>query len=361
MTRPWCVALRRAAIIVDARALPLTLPRSSWPSTLLDSAALPFASLTPPTHPQGLCIADSLLARGFSLDPLDLLLRFTAWWNCGYNNAFRYDAQRAGGRSSVGLGGTIGQALSDFPRSGLAATRTGNGASSGNGVLMRLAAVPCCFHGDEAAATSAARTQARTTHAGDEASEAAALMAAVIVRAIHAPGADADARKAALWDSLASWETPVASVRALARAEAEPGPGGAPDPDRDWRWRGPARLDYSPTRATTQPGYIGSYCMDALAMALFCVASTHSFRDAVLAAANLRGDADTVAAIAGQIAGAIYGESAIPRDWVAAVERWDGGGSIARRAHCLFAKEAAVPPLAAAAAEDDKPHGASGE
>ena len=203
---------------------------------------------------------------------------------------------------------------------------------------MRLAPIPVCFHADEAAAAAAARAQARATHAGDEAAEAAALMAALVARAIHAPGDDAVARKAALFDALADWETPVASVRALARAEAEPRADGAPDADRDWRWRG-ARLDFSPARAAAQPGYVGSYAMDALAMALHCVASTGCFRDAVLAAANLRGDADSVAAVAGTIAGAVYGASDIPEEWVTCIERWDGGGGIALRAHCLFAHE----------------------
>jgi len=289
----------------------------------------------------GLCLADSLIACGFTFSPLDALLRFTAWWHGGYNNAFRADRARARGRGSVGLGGTIGAALDAFLERGDAATRTGGAQSSGNGTLMRLAAVPVCFHADEAAAAAAARASARTTHAGDEAAEAAALLAALVARAIHAPGTDAAARKEALWDGLAAWETPSPGVRALARAAAEPlpGGGGAPDPDRDWRWRGPARLDFSPKRAAAQPGYVGSYAMDALAMALHCVASTADFRGAVLAAANLRGDADTVAAIAGQIAGAVYGAAGIPAEWVAKVERWDGGGSIALRAHCLFARE----------------------
>ena len=41
-----------------------------------------------------------------------------------------------------------------------------------------------------------------------------------------------------------------------------------------------------------------------------------SFRDAVLLAANLGDDADTTAAIAGQLAGALYGRSAIPPHWL---------------------------------------------
>ena len=41
--------------------------------------------------------------------------------------------------------------------------------------------------------------------------------------------------------------------------------------------------------------------------------------DAVLAAANLGDDADTTAAITGQVAGAFYGEAKIPQKWIDAV------------------------------------------
>jgi len=47
--------------------------------------------------------------------------------------------------------------------------------------------------------------------------------------------------------------------------------------------------------------------MDALAMALHTVWITDSFKDVAILNANLGGDCDTVGAIAGQIAGAMYG------------------------------------------------------
>lgn len=55
--------------------------------------------------------------------------------------------------------------------------------------------------------------------------------------------------------------------------------------------------------ARNQPGYIGSYAMDGLAMALHCVWTTTNFKDALLKCANLRGDSDSVCAVVGQIAG----------------------------------------------------------
>ena len=47
--------------------------------------------------------------------------------------------------------------------------------------------------------------------------------------------------------------------------------------------------------------------MDALSMALHTVWHTKSFKEAAVWSANMGGDCDTVGAVAGQIAGAIYG------------------------------------------------------
>jgi ADP-ribosylglycohydrolase len=52
-----------------------------------------------------------------------------------------------------------------------------------------------------------------------------------------------------------------------------------------------------------------------LEAALYCFHTTDSFRDGCLKAANLGGDADTIAAIYGQLAGAHYGERGIPEPW----------------------------------------------
>ncbi len=54
------------------------------------------------------------------------------------------------------------------------------------------------------------------------------------------------------------------------------------------------------------------YVIDTLEAAMWSVWNTDNFRDAILLAANLADDADSVAATAGQIAGALYGYSAIP-------------------------------------------------
>ncbi|WP_342754837.1 ADP-ribosylarginine hydrolase Tri1 [Pantoea sp. MBD-2R] len=58
------------------------------------------------------------------------------------------------------------------------------------------------------------------------------------------------------------------------------------------------------------------YVIDTLEAAMWAVWNTNNFRDAILLAANLADDADSVAATAGQIAGALYGASGIPQEWL---------------------------------------------
>jgi len=57
------------------------------------------------------------------------------------------------------------------------------------------------------------------------------------------------------------------------------------------------------------------YVVESLEAALWCFWVTDSFESAILKAANLGDDADTTAAICGQVAGAFYGESGIPSRW----------------------------------------------
>ena len=58
------------------------------------------------------------------------------------------------------------------------------------------------------------------------------------------------------------------------------------------------------------------YVVNSLEAALWCFSHTEKFEGAILAAANLGDDADTTAAICGQIAGAYYGAAAIPSKWL---------------------------------------------
>ena len=58
------------------------------------------------------------------------------------------------------------------------------------------------------------------------------------------------------------------------------------------------------------------YVVDTLEAAVWCVMTTDSFAECVLKAVNLGDDTDTVAAVAGGLAGALYGLDGIPQDWL---------------------------------------------
>ena len=61
---------------------------------------------------------------------------------------------------------------------------------------------------------------------------------------------------------------------------------------------------------------MASYSVASLEAALWCFANGSDFESTALAAANLGNDADTTAAIAGQLAGAYYGVQRIPAGWM---------------------------------------------
>ena len=68
------------------------------------------------------------------------------------------------------------------------------------------------------------------------------------------------------------------------------------------------------------------YVVDTLEAALWCLYNTDSYRDCVLTAVNLGDDTDTVAAVAGGLAGLMYGcggKRGIPNEWIVQIPRRD--------------------------------------
>lgn len=83
------------------------------------------------------------------------------------------------------------------------------------------------------------------------------------------------------------------------------------------------------------------YVVDTLEAALWCLYHTHTYRDCVLTAVNLGGDTDTIAAVAGGLAGIMYGcggENGIPEAWINQIPRKDFIKNLCEKVESKFSK-----------------------
>jgi len=224
-----------------------------------------------------LCLARSLVETG-RFDPRDQMQRYVRWWQEGYlsSNGRCFD-----------IGIATQAALERFVESGDPHSGSTDPAKAGNGSLMRLAPVPMFFAPDAARAIRFSAESSLTTHGSVEAVDACRLFGAMLARALAGAGREA---------VLAAGEDLAGAAKPLAKSIAMIARGGY--------------------RAKQEREIHGSgYAVHSLEASLWCFAATASYREAVLRAANLGDDADTTAAICGQLAGAFYGETGIPAEW----------------------------------------------
>ncbi len=219
-----------------------------------------------------LCLLDSL-AHDPRLDERDLMDRFVRWWRHGENSV-------TGRCFDIGI--TTRAALSHYEKTGDPIAGSTDPRSSGNGGIMRLAPVVLVAPDDPDRAADLARRQSRTTHASQACLDAADLLARTLVAAIG--GAGKEALRAGEGRAY------VPEIAAIANGA----------------WRGKNR------DAIASSGYV----VHTLEAAVWCVERADGFADAVLEAVNLGDDADSVGAVAGQIAGAVWGEKCMPSAWI---------------------------------------------
>lgn len=80
------------------------------------------------------------------------------------------------------------------------------------------------------------------------------------------------------------------------------------------------------------------YVVDTLEAALWCVLHGTDYKSTVLMAVNLGEDTDTVAAVAGGLAGIIYGFEDIPIKWLGQIPRWEWIDKLCRDFESKFSK-----------------------
>ena len=223
-----------------------------------------------------LCLAESLVERG-DHDPVDQMRRYVRWWREGYLSPT--------GRC-FDIGGTTRAQLSRFIATGDPHDPDVDEESAANGSLMRLAPVAIRWAHDPETAIERAAASSRPTHAARRPVDACRVLAAMTAallrgeptQTVFDPG---------FWSHGPLHEAVAAVTRG------------------SWRGKQPPAI-----RGT-------GYCVAALEAAIWAVAGAGDFREAILRATNLGDDADTTAAIAGQLAGAVYGASGIPEPWLA--------------------------------------------
>ena len=230
---------------------------------------LPVGYFTDDTS-MALCLAESLIEHP-ELDRNDLLNRFSKWYREGVNSPT--------GRC-FDIGTTTRSAIVNWEKNGTVLNNTGPW-DAGNGSIMRLAPAVIKYHNDSDRAIATAIMQGETTHGSVEACDSCDLLARVLLTALVS-----DDKNAVLnVDAQDHWADNVKNILTT--------------------------LDVSRDEVKSS-----GYVIHTLHAALWCFKNTDNFRDAILLATNLGDDADTVAAVTGQIAGAFYGMSGIPIMWL---------------------------------------------
>ena len=227
-----------------------------------------------------LCLAASLIEKG-GFDATDQMRRYVRWRDEGYMSSTG---------SCFDIGNTIADALSRFDETGDPYAGSPDPFSAGNGSLMRLAPVPMYFAGDAVEAIAMSADSSRTTHGAQEAVEACRYFGGLLVDALN--GVDKEMLLSAGYCPVEGlWErSPLADKIAEVA-------------DGSFKHREPPEIRGS------------GYVVKSMEAALWAFHKSHDFREGALLAANLGDDADTTAAIYGQIAGAHYGAEGIPAEW----------------------------------------------
>jgi len=222
---------------------------------------------------QALCIADSLISTK-TLDLHDNLERFSKWLFDGYLSCKEW---------GYGCGPTARIAITNFKKSGkLSPVKD----QSTNGALMRLSPVPLFYSKDLKEAIVMSGESSKSTHNNTTCIDACRLYGSMIVKAVQ--GGDKNSilnYDSKLWNDI-PLEDSIDNVALGSFKEKNP------------------------------PEIKGTLNIsESIEAALWAFDRSSSFAEGALMAVNLGDDADTTAAIFGQLGGAFYGYDSIPNDW----------------------------------------------
>ncbi len=238
-----------------------------------------------------LCLVDSLCG-GFNTR--DIADKFEAWLGKGLWTAHG---------SVFDIGSTTFQAICDFTRvSDPTLAGPTHERSNGNGSLMRILPMALAFAemAPELRMERACQVS-RITHGHVRSQIGCAIYVETAVQLLTgvAPA-----------EAIAVASNVVLSSRAAATAA----------------WRAELAeysrvLNGQLARMTEDEVHSSGYVVHTLEAALWCLLTSDSYAETVLKAVNLGDDTDTTGAVAGGLAGIVYGPQAIPQDWLDALAR----------------------------------------
>ncbi|MBQ7785070.1 MAG: DUF1768 domain-containing protein [Clostridia bacterium] len=243
-----------------------------------------------------LCTADSLVKR---FDPEDMMKKFSAWKT-------RQQYTATGVRFDIGI--TSRKAIEKHEM-GLDASECGDDSEygNGNGALMRIFPVSImqCLkmtYSPENAGEflSLVHRTAALTHAHERGLICCGIYTLILNAWIN------KAEKDSLLDVFARGfeQARDAYVQMGGKFKAEI--------EEKGRFIHPGELALYDEERIESSGYV----LHTLHAALWCLLTTDSYEQCVLKAVNLGEDTDTTAAVAGSLAGVIYGRAAIPASWL---------------------------------------------
>ena len=244
-----------------------------------------------------LCVAEGILAN--PNDPIaETGQRFLEWR-----------------KTAKDVGSTISAALSafqgDWPAAAQSIPQVKQGKAAGNGSLMRTLPVALAYGPHKQLMLTMSARLSAMTHWDSQAEACCAVYCLWINNLLDGQS---------LQDG---WRQALQEGRAVAaRSAATPQtPGGASSLNTPlWqRLQAVESLTYS----QLQPSGYAGYVVECLEAAAWCCLHAPSLEDALVQAVNLAGEADTIAAVAGGVAGAYWGGQPLPQRWLDRLYRRD--------------------------------------
>lgn len=232
-----------------------------------------------------LCLAHSLYEES-GFNPEHQMKLYTSWWKDGFmsSNGHCFD-----------IGNTVQDALRRFDATGDAYAGSTDEFSAGNGALMRLAPIVLFFASSPDMMLKMAALSSKTTHGNEKSMDACRYFAGLIYGALK--GVDKDTLLSDKYCPVENfWENYPMNMEI-----EEISLGSYKNKHRD---------------EIKSTGYV----VDSLEAALWAFYNSNSFEEGLIRAVNLGGDADTIGAIYGQLAGAYYGEPAIDFKLIKAIK-----------------------------------------